>query len=72
MLLNTWGLLNTWEEVAEAGEVVGAADVLVGGAAAGWNHGARAQRKRDRIRKDDEEFLEIIKLAMPEILKHLQ
>ena len=38
-----------------------------GGGKAGWN-----QRKREKQRRDEEEFLEIIKIAMPEIMKYLK
>ena len=49
-----------------------APDDAVGGAHAGWNQGARAKRRREQKRKDDEEFLEIIAIAMPEIMKYLE
>jgi len=49
-----------------------APEEIVGGAHAGWNQGDRAKRKRDQKRRDDEEFLEIIAIAMPEIMKYLE
>ena len=65
--------LNTYAASTGAGDVIPtepAADDRVGGAHAGYS--GRGQRKKDRAAQDEQEFLEIIALAMPEIIKYLK
>jgi hypothetical protein len=38
------------------------------GGAYGWNRG---DRRKQELNKDDEELLQIVELALPEILKYL-
>ena len=45
-------------------------DDRVGGAHAGYS--GRGQRKKDRAAQDEQELLEIIAIAMPEILRYLK
>jgi hypothetical protein len=70
MLLNTWNVLNSWQEPVDAGDEEPTPSDLIGGAHAGYS--GRRQRKKDRAVRDDQEFLEILAIAIPEIIKYLK
>ena len=60
------------EETVEEGETTPAPDGKIGAAKAGMNIYDKSARRRQQALQEEDDFLQIIKIALPEIMKYLK
>ena len=69
MLLQVWGPVQTWGDEDTGPDTTVFPDDKQG-AGFGWNRSELEDKRRNQLEQDDQDFLDIIRLSMPEIMKY--